>query len=337
MNHFKVAVVGATGLVGQAMVKILEERKFPAGELTPVASSRSAGGALTFSGKEWEILPLTPKVFRGVRIALFSAGADISREFAPVAVKAGAVVIDNSSAWRMEANVPLVVPEVNPETLRQHQGIVANPNCSTIQMVVALHPLHLRFKLRRVVVTTFQAVTGSGKKGVVQLRAEIQQATPRETAYPHQIAYNCLPHIGRFLPDGYSEEEQKMIRETAKIMGDEQIKVTATTVRVPVYGGHSEALNLSFEQPFTLEEVRQVLGDAPGVTLLDDPQKNIYPLPVGAEGKDDVFVGRIRRDETIPNGLNMWVVSDNLRKGAATNSIQIAENLIQMNLINGPA
>ncbi|RMH98923.1 MAG: aspartate-semialdehyde dehydrogenase [Calditrichaeota bacterium] len=328
MTQYTVAVVGATGLVGQKMIEVLEARAFPVKELIPVASQESAGQRVTFRGQSLRVQALSPEVFSGVDIALFSAGGEVGREYAPVAVEAGAVVIDNSSAWRMEPEVPLVVPEVNPHTVRQHRGIIANPNCSTIQMVVALYPLHRRYRIRRIVVATYQAVTGSGRQGVRQLQEEIARGRSEATAYPHPIAYNCLPHIDRFLEDGYTREEHKMVQETRKILGDERLRITATCVRVPVLGGHSEAVNVEFEQPFHLTEVRQILSSAPGVVLQDDPSTFTYPHPVYAADRDEVFVGRLRRDPSVENGLNLWIVSDNLRKGAATNAVQIAEELI---------
>lgn len=329
MNNVRVAVVGATGLVGQKMLEVLEERRFPISELIPVASEKSAGKSVSYNGRDYIVQVLSPTVFEGVDIALFSAGAGASKEYGPVAAKSGTVVVDNSSAWRMDPDVPLVVPEVNPEAIKQHKGIIANPNCSTIQMVVALQPLHRRFKIKRVVVSTYQSVSGSGKDAVQQLKEEVQTGQANTKAYPHPIAYNCLPHIDVFFDDGYTKEEHKMILETQKIMGDESIKVSPTTVRVPVFGSHSEAVNLEFALPFDLEEVKEILSSAPGITLQDNPAANVYPMPIEAEDKDDVFVGRIRRDSSIENGLNLWIVSDNLRKGAATNAVQIAEKILE--------
>jgi aspartate-semialdehyde dehydrogenase len=330
MNKVNVAVVGATGMVGQKMLEVLEERRFPVQELVPVASEQSLGKTVSFYGETYDIRSLTPEVFSGVDIALFSAGAEASKEFAPIAAKAGAVVVDNSSAWRMDPQVPLVVPEVNPQAIKAHRGIIANPNCSTIQMVVALHPLHRRFKIHRVVVSTYQSVSGSGKEAVQQLKEEIQTGRAQRPFYPHTIAYNCLPHIDVFFDDGYTKEEHKMILETRKIMGDDSIRVCPTTVRVPVFVGHSEAVNIEFEKPFDLEEIREILKAAPGVTVRDNPAENLYPLPIHAEDKDDVFIGRIRRDPSLENGLNLWIVSDNLRKGAATNAVQIAEKVLEL-------
>ena len=315
------------------MVEVLEERNFPVGALNPLASSRSAGGTVTFRGEAVPVQVLTKDSFAGVDIALFSAGADISREFAPIAAKAGAVVIDNSAAWRMEPDVPLVVPEVNAHDIANHKGIIANPNCSTIQMVVALKPLHDRARIRRIVVTTFQSVSGTGKEAMDELMTETQdllsfkEATPK--VYPYQIAFNCLPQIDDFLPSGYTKEEMKMLNETRKIMGDRTIQVTATTVRVPVYVGHSEAVNIETEQKLTANEARAILSEAPGVLVFDDPAHKVYPMPLDVAGKDEVYVGRVREDESIANGLNLWVVADNLRKGAALNAVQIAECLVK--------
>jgi aspartate-semialdehyde dehydrogenase len=301
--------------------------------LRPLASARSAGERVSFHDHELVVRELSKDSFEGVDIALFSAGADISREFAPLAVKAGAVVIDNSAAWRMDKNVPLVVPEVNRADIAKHQGIIANPNCSTIQMVVALKPLHDAARIKRVVVTTFQAVSGTGKEAMDELLEESQELLsfqePTPKVYPYQIAFNCLPHIDDFLPSGYTKEEMKMLHETRKIMGDDSIRVTATTVRVPVYVGHSESVNIETEKKLSANEARAILCEAPGVLLYDDPAHKIYPMPIEAAGKDDVYVGRVREDESVPNGLNLWIVADNLRKGAALNAIQIAEELIK--------
>ncbi len=330
---YTVAVVGATGAVGTEMLQILEERKFPVGALRPLASLRSAGGRVTFHDHELVVKELAKDSFEGVDIALFSAGAEISREFAPIAAKAGAVVIDNSSAWRMEKDVPLVVPEVNRAEIASHKGIIANPNCSTIQMVVALKPLHDRARIRRVVVTTFQSVSGTGKEAMDELLEQAQDLLsfkePAPKVYPYQIAFNCLPHVDDFLPSGYTKEEMKLLHETRKVMGDDSIRVTATTVRVPVYVGHSESVNIETEKKLTANEARAILCEAPGVLLYDDPAHKIYPMPIDVAGKDEVFVGRIREDESVPNGLNLWIVGDNLRKGAALNAIQIAEELIR--------
>ncbi len=332
-SGYVVAVVGATGAVGTEMIEVLEERKFPVIRLVLLASARSAGGMVTFEGNEVPIEVLTKDSFAGVDIALFSAGADLSREFAPIAVKAGAVVIDNSAAWRMTPEVPLVVPEVNAHDIQRHKGIIANPNCSTIQMVVALKPLHDEARIKRIVVTTFQSVSGTGKDAMDELMAECQDLLSFKSAspkvYPYQIAFNCLPQIDDFLPSGYTKEEMKMVHETRKIMGDQSIQVTATTVRVPVYVGHSEAVNIETERKLSANEARAILSTAPGVLLYDDPAHKIYPMPLEVAGKDEVYVGRIREDESIANGLNLWVVADNLRKGAALNAVQIAEHLVQ--------
>ncbi len=326
-NSYNVAVAGATGLVGRTMIKVLEELDFPVKELIPLASSRSAGTEIQFKGKSVKVKTLTADSFAGVDYALFSAGGSISKEYGPKAVLQGATVIDNSSAFRMDPDVPLVVPEVNPKDAFKHHGIIANPNCSTIQMVMVLKPLHDAFRIKRVVVSTYQSVTGAGKKGADQLEDEIARQPLREKKFPHPIAYNVLPHIDVFLPDGYTNEERKMTDETKKIMGAD-IPVTATTVRVPVIGGHSEAVNIEFERPCPVEEARALLKTAPGIIVQDDPESNIYPLPIHAYGKNDVFVGRIRKDFTIPSGINLWIVSDNVRKGAATNAVQIAQLLI---------
>src|SRR5947209_16285298 len=329
---YTVAVVGATGAVGTEMIEILEERKFPVEVLLPLASYRSAGERVTFHDQELAVRELSQDSFEGVDIALFSAGADISREYAPIAAKAGAVVIDNSSAWRMGKDVPLVVPEVNPADIAKHKGIIANPNCSTVQMVIALKPLHDRARIRRIVVTTFQSVSGTGKEAMDELLEQSQDLLsfkePAPNVYPYQIAFNCLPHIDDFLPTGYTKEEMKMLNETRKIMGDDSIHVTATTVRVPVYVCHSESVNIETQNKLTADEARALLAEAPGVMLYDDPAHKIYPMPIDVAGKDDVYVGRIREDDSIANGLNLWIVADNLRKGAALNAIQIAEALI---------
>ncbi len=327
MKTYTVAVVGATGLVGRTMMKVLAERRFPVAGIRPLASERSAGTLLPFRGEQVPVRRLADDAFSGVDVALFSAGATVSREFAPRAVRHGAVVIDNSSAFRMDPDVPLVVPEVNPMDARRHHGIIANPNCSTIQMVVVLKPLHEAFHIRRVVVSTYQSVTGAGKSGVNQLEDELAGREPRVRKFPHPIAFNVLPHIDVFEESGYTKEETKMMRETCKIMGAE-IPVSATTVRVPVRGGHSESVNIEFERPTTAAEVRSLLQDAPGVIVQDEPAGAVYPTPITAEDTDAVYVGRIRRDPTLPSGVNLWIVADNVRKGAATNAVQIAELLI---------
>jgi aspartate-semialdehyde dehydrogenase len=332
---YRVAVVGATGAVGQQMVACLEERNFPVDRLVPLASERSLGKKVTFLGKEIPVEVLNEDSFDGVEIALFSAGGGISKEFGPIAARAGAVVVDNSSAWRMDPEVPLVVPEVNPGDIGLYTktGIIANPNCSTIQMVVALKPLHDAARIKRVVVSTYQAVSGTGQKAVDELAEQVRallscQAT-KNKVYPHRIAFNCLPHIDVFLENGYTKEEMKMVNETQKIMGDDSIQVTATTVRVPVFYSHSEAVNIETERKLTPDEARQILAQAPGVKVVDNPAKNEYPMPLDAAGQDLTLVGRIREDFSIANGLNFWVVADNLRKGAATNAVQIAELLIR--------
>ncbi len=330
---YNVAVVGATGVVGREMVEILEERKFPVKELRLLASERSVGEKISYCGNDLEVTLLSEAALEGVDFALFSAGADVSRRFAPIAVQKGAIVIDNSSAFRMEPAVPLVVPEVNPGALARHKGIIANPNCSTIQMVVALKPLHDAAKIHRIVVTTFQSVSGTGKEAMDELleqtRALLAFQSGDVKVYPHQIAFNCLPHIDDFESDGCSKEEMKLVNETRKIMGDSSIKVTATTVRVPVFRGHSESVNIELERPLSANEARALLAKAPGVIVMDDPKRNIYPMPLDATGNDAVYVGRIREDKSVEHGLNLWIVSDNLRKGAALNAIQIAEELIK--------
>ena len=328
MNQYTVAVVGATGLVGRTMVKVLEERSFPVGELVLLASERSAGKEVPFRGKPVRVQKLDAERFRGVNFALFSAGANVSLEYAPKAAQHGAVAIDNSSAFRMDEGTPLVVPEVNRKDAFRHTGIIANPNCSTIQLVVVLKPLHDAFRVKRVVVSTYQSVTGAGQKGLDQLTKEIAHEELKEKKFPHPIAYNALPHIDVFFDDGYSKEEWKMINETSKIMG-ETIRLTATTVRVPVMGGHSESVNIEFERDCTDADVRRILGSAPGVIVQDDPKHNVYPMPILAKDRDEVFVGRIRKDDTVKSGVNLWVVADNVRKGAATNAVQIAEELVK--------
>ena len=329
MRVHNIAVVGATGLVGRKIVQLLEERRFPVGEIHFLASGRSAGKEVVFGGEIHHVRTLTHDSFHNVAIALFSAGSAVSKEFAPVAARAGAVVIDNSSAFRMEKDVPLVVPEVNRKMIFHHKGIIANPNCSTIQMVVPLKPLHDRYTIRRIVVTTFQAVTGAGHRGMVQLEREIAHGDPKPDAFPHQIALNVVPHVDIFSDDGYTREEHKMVRETKKIMGDDSIKVQPTCVRVPVFGGHSEAVNVEFEKKFDLTAVVDLLRNTPGVVVQDDPGSNLYPMPIYSGDTDAVYVGRIRRDETIANGLSLWIVADNVRKGAATNAVQIAEELVK--------
>jgi aspartate-semialdehyde dehydrogenase len=327
--------VGATGAVGQQMVACLEERRFPVHRLVPLASERSMGKKVTFMGKEIPVEVLTKDSFSGVEIALFSAGGSISKEYGPIAAAAGAVVVDNSSAWRMDPEVPLVVPEVNPQDIGLYtkRGIIANPNCSTIQMVVALKPLHDAARIKRVVVSTYQAVSGTGQKAVDELANQVRALLccedPVKKVYPHRIAFNCLPQIDVFEENGYTKEEMKMVNETQKIFGDSTIQVTATTVRVPVFYGHSEAVNIETERKLTVHETRELLAAAPGVKVVDDPLKQKYPMPIDAAGQDLTLVGRIREDFSIDNGLNLWVVADNIRKGAATNAVQIAEILIR--------
>ncbi|WP_420155265.1 aspartate-semialdehyde dehydrogenase [Siphonobacter sp.] len=323
----KVAVVGATGLVGGEMLKVLEERNFPITELIPVASERSVGKKVTFKGQEYSVVSFEDAIAAKPAIAIFSAGGSTSLELAPKFAEAGIFVIDNSSAWRMDPTKKLVVPEINAHTLTKEDKIIANPNCSTIQMVVVLNPLHQQYKIKRVVVSTYQSVTGTGKAAVDQLFAERKGDDSVKKVYPHPIDLNVLPHIDVFLDNGYTKEEMKMVNETKKIMGDDAIAVTATTVRIPTIGGHSEAVNIEFENDFDLEEVRAILEKAPGVVVQDDPKNQVYPMPLTAHGKDDTFVGRIRRDESQANTLNLWIVADNLRKGAATNAVQIAEYL----------
>ena len=331
---YAVAVVGATGAVGKEMVSILEERGFPVDTLQLFSSSRSAGTEMTFGDQSLTVKELDQNSFTGVDIALFSAGASVSRDFAPHAVHAGAVVIDNSSAFRMDLGVPLVVPEVNPEEVSRHQGIIANPNCSTIQMVCALKPLHDLARIQRVVVTTFQAVAGTGSDAMAELLEQTQQLLAfqevKPKVYPHQIAFNVLPHIDDFLPDGYTKEEMKLVNETKKIMGDDSIRIAATAVRVPVYVGHAESVNIETDLKITPHEARATLSEFPGVQVFDDPERSVYPMPLHVAGSDDVFVGRIREDPSLENGLHLWIVADNLRKGAALNAVQIAEKIIEV-------
>jgi aspartate-semialdehyde dehydrogenase len=328
----KIAVVGATGLVGTKMMQVLAERAFPVTELIPVASERSVGKEVEFGGKKFKVVGMQQGIDARPAIALFSAGGSTSLEWAPKFAAAGITVIDNSSAWRMDADTPLVVPEVNADVLTTGNKIIANPNCSTIQMVVALAPLHKRYGIKRVVVSTYQSVTGTGKKAVDQLFNE-RSGREEEMVYKYKIDLNAIPQIDVFLENGYTKEEMKMVKETAKIMRDENIKVTATTVRIPVMGGHSESVNVEFENDFDLAELKELLTGSPGIIVQDDPGQQLYPMPLFAHERDEVFVGRLRRDETQPNTLNMWIVSDNLRKGAATNAVQIAEYLLQQNLL----
>jgi len=328
----KVAVVGATGLVGTKMLDVLAERNFPVTELIPVASERSIGKEVSFKGKKYRIVSATDAIAARPDVAIFSAGGSTSLEWAPKFAAAGITVIDNSSAWRMDPTKKLVVPELNADALTKEDKIIANPNCSTIQMVVALNPLHKKYKVKRIVVSTYQSVTGTGVKAVTQLMNE-RKGIQGEMAYKYPIDLNVIPQIDVFLDNGYTKEEMKMVNETRKIMRDDTIRVTATTVRIPVMGGHSESVNVEFENEFDLAEVKSLLSNAPGVVLVDDPSTQQYPMPKDAHEKDDVFVGRLRRDETQPKTLNMWVVSDNLRKGAATNAVQIAEYLLSQKLI----
>ncbi|THD69231.1 aspartate-semialdehyde dehydrogenase [Robertkochia marina] len=327
----KVAVVGATGMVGQVMLKVLAERRFPVSELIPVASERSVGKEIEFNGKAYKVIGLEDAVAARPDIALFSAGGDTSLEWAPRFAEAGTTVIDNSSAWRMDPTKKLVVPEINADQLTANDKIIANPNCSTIQMVMALAPLHKKYGVNRVIVSTYQSITGTGVKAVRQLENEYA-GVKEEMAYPYPIHRNALPHCDVFEENGYTKEEMKLVRETQKIV-DKNIAVTATAVRIPVVGGHSESVNIEFANDFKLNEVRGILNETPGITVQDNPDTNTYPMPAFAEGKNEVFVGRIRRDESRPNTLNMWIVADNLRKGAATNAVQIAEYLVENNLV----
>ncbi len=332
-KKYNVAVVGATGAVGREMVLILAERKFPVARIRLFASEKSVGEKLEFRGEKVKVELLNEKSFEGTEIALFSAGGEVSKRFSPIAAKAGTVVIDNSSTFRMEPDVPLVVPEVNPHAVEEfaRRRIIANPNCSTIQLVVALKPIHDAARIKRVVVSTYQSTAGAGQKAMDELSNQVvalfNQKEVEKKVFPHQIAFNCLPHIDLFLPNGYTKEEMKVVNETKKILGDPSIRVTVTAVRVPVFCGHSESVNIETEKKMTADEVRRLLKKAPGVVVRDDPQKNEYPLALEAAGRDEVFVGRIREDETIPCGINLWVVADNLRKGAALNAVQIAEIL----------
>lgn len=332
-----VGVVGATGAVGREMLKILEERNFPSASVRALASSRSAGTALPFRDSELMVEELREDSFENIDLALFSAGGGTSKEFAPKAAESNCVVVDNSSAWRMDPEVPLVVPEVNPKALYEHKKIIANPNCSTIQMVVVLQPLHETGTIKRVVVSTYQAVSGSGQSAIEELENQVRgifnMQDPESNVYPYQIAFNCLPHIDAFQDNDYTKEEMKMVNETKKIMGEDDLKVTATTVRVPVFYGHSESINVETEKKISANEARAILSQAPNIKVLDNPKEHIYPLAIHAAGLDETFVGRIREDETIDNGLNLWVVSDNIRKGAALNTIQIAEELLERNLL----
>jgi len=329
MKGYNIAIIGATGMVGRKMLQVLEERQLPADKYYLFASARSAGTRITFMGRDHVVEELTETCFDGkdIDIALLSAGATVSRQYVPIAVSKGIVAIDNSSAWRMDERVPLVVPEVNPQDILWHKGIIANPNCSTIQAVVALKPLHDRYRIKRIVYSTYQSVSGAGIEGYRDLERGMRGEAPQKFPYP--IFGNCLPHIDSFTENGYTKEEIKMIEETKKIMGDLSIRITATTVRVPVFYGHSESINVEFEEQFEMTELKQILAEAEGIVLADDPACYVYPMPIHAEDRDEVFVGRIRRDYSVESGINMWVVADNIRKGAATNAVQIAQRLIE--------
>lgn len=329
----KVAVVGATGMVGQVMLKVLAERKFPLTELIPVASERSVGKTVRYEGQDYTVVSLQDAVDAIPEIALFSAGGETSLEWAPKFAANGTKVIDNSSAWRMNPENKLIVPEINARELTKEDFIIANPNCSTIQLVMVLHPLHQKYRVKRAVVSTYQSVTGTGKAAVDQLNAEINGDDSVQKVYPYDIFKNALPQCDTFSDDDYTKEELKLIREPKKIFSDDSLKITATAVRVPVQGGHSESVNIEFENDFELDEIRKILSETSGVKLMDDVRNSVYPMPIFSEGKDDVFVGRIRRDRSQPNTLNCWIVADNLRKGAATNAVQIAEHLVKQNLI----
>lgn len=329
----KLAVVGATGLVGSEILEVLEERNFSFDELLLVASERSVGNKIAYKGKDYEVIGLQTAVDQKPDVAIFSAGGSTSLEWAPKFAEVGTTVVDNSSAWRMSPDHKLVVPEINANILTKEDKVIANPNCSTIQMVLPLWPLHQKYGVKRVVVSTYQSITGTGKQAVDQMNAEREGREPENPAYPYTIDKNVLPHIDVFQENGYTKEEMKMIKETNKIMMDDSIKVTATTVRIPTVGGHSESVNIEFEKDFDLKEVVEILGNTPGVIVQDDPANNVYPMPLFAHKKDEVFVGRIRRDESQPNTLNMWIVADNLRKGAATNAVQIAEYLREKELV----
>ncbi|MDG2062095.1 MAG: aspartate-semialdehyde dehydrogenase [Flavobacteriaceae bacterium] len=328
----KIAVVGATGMVGEIMLKVLEERKFPISELLLVASERSVGKKLNFKGESHEVIGLEVAVNAKPDIALFSAGGEASLSWAPKFAEAGTIVIDNSSAWRMEASKKLIVPEINGEELTAKDKIIANPNCSTIQMVMVLAPLHKEYGIKRLIISTYQSITGTGIKAVKQLEQESKDKDV-DAAYPHQIHKNALPHCDVFLENNYTKEEMKLVHETHKILNDTSIAITATAVRIPVIGGHSESVNIEFEKEFKVEQIKEILHNAEGVEVQDDPENNLYPMPINAEGNDAVFVGRVRRDTSHPNALNLWIVADNLRKGAATNTIQIAEYLIAKSLV----
>ena len=328
----KIAVVGASGMVGQVMLKVLEERNLPVTELIPVASERSVGKMVRFKDKEYPIVSMETAIAMKPQIAIFSAGGETSKQYAPQFAEAGCTVIDNSSAWRMEPNIPLVVPEINADILTKEDKIIANPNCSTIQLVMAINPLHKKYKVKRMIVSTYQSVSGTGKAAVDQLNAEVKGEKP-EMVYPYQIFKNALPQCDVFDADDYTKEELKLMKEPRKIMRDDSLQITATAVRIPVQGGHSESVNVEFENDFDMGEVKNILSNTPGVVLQDDPANKIYPMCFYSEGKDEVFVGRLRRDLSQPNTLNMWIVADNLRKGAATNAVQIAEYLLSKGLL----
>lgn len=328
-----IAVVGATGMVGQEMLKVLEERKFPLENLIPVASEKSLGKTIRFADKEIEVVSVEDALKRNIDIALFSAGGEFSKIYAPLFAKNGSTVIDNSSAWRMDADIKLIVPEINGNLLTHSDRIIANPNCSTIQLVMTLWPLHKKYCLKRVVVSTYQSITGTGKKALDQMQNE-RNGTPSDPVYPYRIDQNCLPHCDVFLENAYTKEEMKLVHESRKIMNIPDLRLTATAVRVPVIGGHSESVNVSFENEVDVDELRSILAATKGVTVMDAPGKNIYPMPLTAKGKDEVFVGRIRRDESEKNSINLWIVADNLRKGAATNAVQIAEYLVKEKVLS---
>jgi len=329
----KLAVIGITGMVGNVMMEVLEERNFPIDHFIPVASAKSVGKSITFKNKEYQVKSVEEAIALQPDIAIFSAGGSASLEYAPKFAEAGCFVIDNSSAWRMDKTKKLIVPEINAKELQNEDKIIANPNCSTIQMVMALAPLNKAFDIKRLVVSTYQSITGTGVNAVAQYDAERKGIKSQNPAYPHPIHENCLPHCDVFLENDYTKEEMKLVHETRKILNEPEMKITSTAVRVPVNGGHSESVNVEFKLPFTIKEVKSILEKSEGVTVLDDPGQNIYPMPLNAKGKDEVFVGRIRRDDSIENGLNLWIVSDNLRKGAATNAIQIAEYLLASGIL----
>lgn len=339
-KKFVFAIVGATGVVGRELIKLIEERKLPISKLKLFSSHRSAGTRLSFNSQEIIVQELTHDSFNHIDIALFSAGSKISQKYAPYAVASGCIVIDNSNMWRMDARCPLVIPEVNPNVLSDHNGIIANPNCSTIQLLVALAPIHTIATLKRIVVSTYQAVSGTGQKGINEIEQQTRQLfnlqSPETIVYPHRIAFNCIPHVDEFLENDYTREEIKIANETIKIFDDPTIKITATCVRVPVFYGHSESVNIETEEKISPQHARAILSQSPGIYVYDNPKENMYPTPVDAAGEDLTFVGRIREDPTIENGLNLWIVADNIRKGAALNTVQIAETLIQKNLLTIP-